>query len=50
MVQIDGSQKTGPKRRVEIDGLKLTGLNGRVKIDWSKKEGPKRRVEIDGLK
>ena len=31
MVQIDGSKKMGSK-----DGLKKTGLNGRVKIDVSK--------------
>ena len=36
MVQIDGSKKTVPKRRVEIGELKYMGLNRRVKVDGSK--------------
>ena len=44
MAQIDGSKKTGPKCRVEIDGLKQTSLNGRIK-----EMGQNRQVQIYGF-
>ena len=45
MVQIDGSKKRGPKRRVEIDRSKWTGQIRWVQIDRSKYMGQNRRVQ-----